>query len=175
MAGCTSTTTDAAEVETTIQQGVVTDEGDTAQGGVLTGTTDTATVTRVVDGDTIVATTEDGDELRVRILGIDTPESVHPDESVECYGPEASEWATSVLDGQTVTLRTDPTQAETDRYDRALRYVALENGTDYSVLAAREGMAEPYVFGGEPVSKADEIDAAAAEAEAEGRGLWGAC
>lgn len=142
---------------------------------MLTGTTETANVTRVVDGDTIIATTENGDELRVRILGIDSPESVHPDEPVECYGPEASEWATDVLDGQTVTLRTDPEQDKTDRYDRALRYIELEDGTDYSILAAREGMAEPYVFGGEPVSKADEIDAAAAEAEADDRGLWGAC
>ena len=142
---------------------------------MLTGTSEAATVNRVVDGDTIIATTEDGDELRVRILGIDTPESVHPDEPVECYGPEASEWATSVLDGQTVTLRTDPTQAETDIYDRALRYIELADGTDYSVLAAEQGYAEPYIFDGEPVRKHDQIDAAAAEAEADDRGLWGAC
>ena len=62
-----------------------------------------ALVVRVVDGDTVEL--ENGD--RVRYLGIDTPETVHPDKPVECYGPEASERNKELVEGKTVSLLQD--------------------------------------------------------------------
>src|SRR5699024_8786324 len=140
------------------------------QGGVLTGDRQDAAVARVVDGDTIIADAS-GEQLRVRILGIDTPETVDPNQPVECYGPQASAFAHQMLDGQSVTLRTDPTQDDTDRYGRALRYVVLPDGTNYSVAAAAAGMAEPYVYDRNPVREADRITQAADQARIRGIGL----
>lgn len=79
-------------------------------------------VVRIVDGDTIIVRTPSGDE-RVRMLGIDTPESVAPDRPVECFGPEASAETARLLEGQEVLLERDPAQGERDRYDRILAYV----------------------------------------------------
>jgi micrococcal nuclease len=92
----------------------------------------------------------------------------------ECWGPRASAWAKHVLPpGEHVRLRTDPSQANRDRYGRALRYVTLPNGTDYSVLAARRGMAKPYVYQHHRVREAPRIAAAARAAKHAHRGLWG--
>lgn len=94
-----------------------------------------AVVVRVVDGDTIVVEIEGrvdgpgageaplGSEQRVRLIGIDTPESVRPGTPVECFGREASDAAKALLEGETVRLIKDV--EETDRYDRLLRYVYL--------------------------------------------------
>ncbi|MDN5758690.1 MAG: thermonuclease family protein, partial [Tomitella sp.] len=142
--------------------------------GVRTGARETATVERVVDGDTIIAETG-GHTQRVRILGIDTPETVHPDKPVECFGPEASDFAHELLDDQTITLRADPTQQDIDRYDRALRYVILPDGTDYSVAAAAAGTAELYTYQDNPVREANRIERAADQAREQGIGMWGAC
>ena len=72
--------------------------------GVACGNTDSGTfedvlVVRVIDGDTVEL--ENGD--RVRYLGIDTPETVHPDKPVECYGPEATERNKELVEGKTVS------------------------------------------------------------------------
>jgi len=94
-----------------------------------------AEVTRVVDGDTVevriaersdgpgAGRAEIGETYSVRLIGIDTPESVKPGSPVECFGKEASAAASALLDGQTVTLVKDV--EETDSYERLLRYVYL--------------------------------------------------
>jgi micrococcal nuclease len=127
------------------------------------------TVERVVDGDTV----DLRNGLRVRVLGIDTPERVDPNTPVECWGPQATEFARATLEGEPVTIAGDPTQAAVDRYGRTLAYLTLADGRDYSVLAAGAGMARAYTFD-RPVQKAPQIEAAEAEARAAGRGLWGA-
>ncbi|MGV0600771.1 thermonuclease family protein, partial [Mycolicibacterium pulveris] len=73
----------------------------------------TAVVLRVVDGDTIDIRDEVRGRLRVRILGIDTPETKKPNSPVECWGPEATEFARSTMLGRRVALVTDPTQDRT--------------------------------------------------------------
>jgi micrococcal nuclease len=78
----------------------------------------TATVLRVVDGDTIDIRDDMRGRLRVRVLGIDTPETNKPGYTVGCWGPEATEFAKSTMLGQRVALLTDPTQDRTDRYGR---------------------------------------------------------
>src|ERR1700742_2736407 len=72
--------------------------------------TTTATVLRVVDGDTIDIRDDVRGRLRVRLLGIDTPETKKPGYTVGCWGPEATEFAKSTMLGQRVSLVPDPTQ-----------------------------------------------------------------
>ncbi len=113
----------------------------------------TALVLRVVDGDTIDIRDDNRGRLRVRVLGIDTPETKKPGYTVGCWGPEATEFAKSTMVGQRVALVTDPTQDKTDRFGRTLAYLVRADGWDYSVEAARARAAHSYVFGGEPVSR----------------------
>jgi micrococcal nuclease len=133
----------------------------------------TAEVLRVVDGDTIDIRDDVRGRLRVRVLGIDTPETKKPGYSVACWGPEATEFAKTTMLGQRVALVTDPTQDRTDRFGRTLAYLVRADGWDYSVEAARAGAAHSYVYGGVPVSRYDAIEAAEKEAQDALRGLWG--
>lgn len=89
-----------------------------------TGTFTPATISRVVDGDTIVVVTEK-QVMTVRLIGIDCPESVNPDESKNTpAGVAASDYTKAlVTPGQVVWLECDT--SDTDRYDRYLRYVWL--------------------------------------------------
>lgn len=68
---------------------------------------ETATVTRVVDGDTLVVDIA-GKEERVRLIGVDTPETVHPKKPVEYFGKEASAFTKRMAEGETVRLESDP-------------------------------------------------------------------
>ena len=79
-----------------------------------------ATVVRVIDGDTIEVEI-DGTSYRVRYIGIDTPETVHPQKPVECFGKEASEKNRELVEGKRVRLEKDV--SDTDKYGRLLRYV----------------------------------------------------
>jgi micrococcal nuclease len=83
-----------------------------------TGVTN-AVVVRVIDGDTADVRQDDRGRLRIRILGINAPETHRKGWSVGCYGPESAAWATSFLPvGQRVSVTGDPTQDATDRYGR---------------------------------------------------------
>ena len=134
-----------------------------------------ATVVRVVDGDTVVVAGPQDDQERIRVLGIDAPETVSPKLPVQCGGPESTAFAQHMLIGRHVTLVPDPTQAGRDFYQRELRYVRLEDGRDFSVESARAGMSRSYVFGRIPVSERKQIDAAQAQARAEHKGIWSHC
>ena len=134
-------------------------------------------VDRVIDGDTVdVRLSTGGNPVRVRILGIDTPETVEPDAPVECWGPEASAWAHQQLDNAAVTLTTDPwlVLSDHDRYGRLLRYVQLSDGSDYSVRAAEAGMARVFSMSNQQLSRAADFATAQATAQTNGAGLWGA-
>ncbi|VCT92257.1 Thermonuclease [Mycolicibacterium hassiacum DSM 44199] len=133
----------------------------------------TAVVLEVIDGDTMDIRDANRGHLRVRVLGIDTPETNKPNSPVECWGPEATRFATETMLGRRVAVVPDPTQDRTDRYGRTLAYLIREDGWNYSVEAARAGMARAYVYGGAPVSRYDEIAAAEQQARAARRGLWG--
>src|SRR5688572_18099377 len=77
-------------------------------------------VLRVIDGDTIEIE-QDGKPVKVRLIGVDTPETVHPSKPVEEYGREASKFTTNLLKGESVFLEFDKDKA--DRYGRLLAYV----------------------------------------------------
>jgi micrococcal nuclease len=132
----------------------------------------TGIVTEVVDGDTIRVELPTGAET-VRIIGIDTPEVVHPSQPEACFGAEATAYAKKALDGETVTLETDPTQDERDRYDRLLAHVYVGDEL-YAASAIAGGYGIHYIYEA-PSSHADELDAAAAAAKADGRGIWASC
>jgi len=134
-----------------------------------------ATVLRVVDGDTVVVSGPQDEQERIRVLGIDAPETVSPRLPVQCGGPESAAFAQRMLVGRRVTLVPDPTQAGRDFYRRELRYVRLEDGRDFSVESARAGMSRSYVFGRIPVSERKQIDAAQSQARAEHKGIWSHC
>lgn len=133
----------------------------------------TAQVLRVVDGDTIDIRDDVRGRLRVRLLGIDTPETKKPGAGVGCWGPEATAFARSTMTDQRVALQPDPTQDRTDRYGRTLAYLVRADGFDYSIEAARAGAAKSYVYRGVPVARHLAIEAAESEARAASRGLWG--
>lgn len=127
-------------------------------------------VTRVVDGDTAEMLV-DGREVDVRFIGIDTPESVAPDQPVECYGEEASAYTESRLEGRTVGLEYDVER--TDQYGRTLAYVWLGDELFNETLVA-EGYAVVTTYPPN-VAYVDRFVAAQREAREAGRGFWGAC
>lgn len=123
-------------------------------------------VTRVVDGDTIIL---DGSE-RVRLIGVDTPESVDPRRPVQAFGKEAAEFTRVLLDGKTVNLVYEGNRR--DRYGRTLAYVYTPDGTLANAAIIREGYGSAYTK--YPFSKMDEFRRLELEARHDGRGLWGA-
>ena len=127
-------------------------------------------VVKVVDGDTIDVRVGDATE-RVRMLGIDTPETVDPRRTVQCFGREASDKTRSLLAGAKVRLESDPTQADRDRYGRLLRYVSAEEGTDINLQLISKGFAHEYTFS-VPYERQARYRAAEQEARTAARGLW---
>jgi len=128
-----------------------------------------ATVTRVVDGDTVEVALVDGTTEKVRMIGVDTPETVHPEKGTEAGGPEASAFTKERLTGQTVNLELDV--EERDHYGRLLAYVYLPNGTMFNATLADEGHARMATFPPN-VRYVEVFRALQGDAEAAGRGLW---
>src|SRR5205814_1307042 len=101
------------------------------------------TVGEVLDGDTVrLVPVAGGDQVTAHLLGIDSPEIRDPNRELGCFGPEARTWATGLLLGKRVMMRTDPTQDLRDALGNTLVYLTLPDGTDYSVEAVREGYAK---------------------------------
>ena len=138
-----------------------------------TAGTTSATVLRVVDGDTVDVMLS-GLRTRVRLIGINSPESVDPRRPVECFGKEASAEAEQILSGQDVILLPDPTQDVSDKYGRRLFYVFLSDGTSFNELMVREGYAYEYTYR-TPYRYQLEYKQAERDAREHGRGLWTAC
>ncbi len=104
-----------------------------------------APVVRVVDGDTVDVRL-DGQVARLRLIGIDTPETVDPRKPVQCFGREASAKAHELLDGQTITVEADTTQDDVDRYGRLLRYIWLPDGRLFNQEMIGQGYAFEYTY-----------------------------
>jgi len=128
----------------------------------------TAKVQRVSDGDTFVAIVR-GRRERIRVIGVDTPESVDPNRPDEPYGEEASDFAKHYLDGETVRLAGDAEPR--DRYGRMLAYVWLRDGTFWNALLVAEGYAQQLTIPPN-VTYAPLFRRLVAEARRNDRGLW---
>ena len=100
----------------------------------------TASVTHVVDGDTVDAQRPDGSVVRVRLIGIDTPERG------QCGYAEASNHMEDIALGRTVALVADSTQDATDRYGRTLAYLDRDDGLDLGLDMIRAGWSDVYVY-----------------------------
>ena len=127
-----------------------------------------AKVQRVSDGDTFVAVVG-GRRERIRVIGVDTPESVDPNRPDEPYGKEASDFAKHHLDGATVRLAGDAEPR--DRYGRMLAYVWLRDGTFWNALLVAEGYAQQLTIPPN-VAYAPLFRRLVAEARRHDRGLW---
>jgi micrococcal nuclease len=133
----------------------------------------TATVERVIDGDTIVVRLG-GRRERVRYVGMDTPETVKPGTPVQCYGPAAHALNARLLAGHArVTLRFD--RELRDRYGRLLAYVyRARDGLFVNATLVRAGAARTLEIAPNTAHAAD-FAALQAGAQTSARGLWGAC
>lgn len=127
----------------------------------------TSKVIRVVDGDTIEL--ESGQ--KVRYIGINTPETVHPTKPVECFGHEASAKNKELVEGKNIELGKDV--SETDKYGRLLRYVYVD-GIFVNDYLVREGFANSTSFPPD-IKYQGQFLKAEAEARQKNRGLWNAC
>lgn len=128
-------------------------------------------VTRVVDGDTLEVEVE-FEKKKVRVLGINTPESVDPRKSVECLGREASNKAKEIILNQKVLLEADSSQTDQDRYGRLLRYVTIEKTReDFGSLMISLGLANEYTYK-YPYEKQELYKTLEAKAREQKVGLW---
>ncbi len=128
---------------------------------------ETATVVRVVDGDTL----ELSGGRKLRYIGIDTPETMDPRRPIQCFGVEAKNENARLVEGKTVVLEKDI--SETDRYARLLRYVYVD-GVMVNDTLVRQGFA--YASSYPPDIKYQQrLQEAEQEAQENNRGLWAGC
>lgn len=132
-----------------------------------------ATVFEVIDGDTLDLSIN-GHRERVRLIGVDTPETKHPRKPVQCFGHEASAYTASLLPrGTKVRLERD-VEAR-DFYDRLLLYLYRRSDNMFINLElVRQGYAHVLTIAPNVVY-VDRFVAAAGDAQAYKRGLWQAC
>ncbi len=126
-------------------------------------------VVKVIDGDTIDV--QIGKKVeRIRMIGMDTPETVDPRKPVQCFGKEASARTKELLLNKHVQLVADATQGDKDKYARPLRYVILD-GLNFNKRLIAEGYAHEYTYN-IPYKHQAVFKAAQKAAQAGKKGLW---
>ena len=123
--------------------------------------------THVVDGDTIIVNI-DGKKERVRLIGVDTPETKHPNKPVEYFGREASAFTKLMVEGKKVRLEYD--WQKRDKYGRLLAYVYLEDGTFLNAEIIKQGYGFAYTRF--PFKFLDEFRQYERETRNNNKGLW---
>lgn len=127
-------------------------------------------VVSVVDGDTLKINLN-GTTETLRLIGIDTPETVDPRKPVQCFGKEASNKAKELLSGKKVRIEKDSTQGERDKYGRLLAYIYREDGLFYNKYIIEQGYAHEYTYN-LPYKYQAEFKAAEKFARENQLGLW---
>ena len=132
----------------------------------------TFTVTEVIDGDTIDINIPDGtyDDTRIRLIGVDTPETKHPTVGLMHYGPEATAFTAQLVQGTQVTVILDIVGDRRDRYGRLLAYVVLDDGRVLNAELIKHGYG--YAYLGFPHSEFDTYQLLMEQAIREKKGLW---
>ena len=128
-------------------------------------------VVKVVDGDTFDIKI-DNKIVKVRMLGIDTPETVDPRKIVQCFGKEASNKTKELLLKHSVKLQSDPTQGSADKYGRLLAYVYSSEGIFINQYLVENGYAHEYTYN-IPYEKQKEFKDLEKRARENKVGLWG--
>jgi micrococcal nuclease len=129
-------------------------------------------VIRVIDGDTIVVSPNE----KVRLIGVDTPETVHPKRAVECFGKDAKEFTRTMVESKSIRLILDELNAarnHRDRYGRTLAYVYFDNGTMLNAELIRQGYAHAYTRF--PFRHVVEFRQLESIARSQAVGLWASC
>lgn len=127
-------------------------------------------VTDIVDGDTIKIN-KGGSIETLRLIGLDTPETIDPRKPVQCFGKEASNKAKELLSGRKVRIEMDPSQGTLDKYGRTLAYVYRDDGLFYNKHMIEQGYAHEYTYN-TPYKYQVEFKAAQKTAQANQAGLW---
>ena len=126
-------------------------------------------IKEVIDGDTYKIDYE-GKEQKVRLIGVDTPESVHPDKTKNTeYGKQAANYVKKLIENQYVSLEFDV--SKTDKYGRLLAYVYLENGEMLNAKLVKEGYAQVATYAPN-VKYVDTFKSMQQEARKNKRGFW---
>lgn len=128
-------------------------------------------VSSVVDGDTIKVSIN-GTVVTLRLIGMDTPETVDPRKPVQCFGKAASDKAKELLTNKKVRIEKDVTQGELDKYGRTLAYIYREDGLFYNKHMIEQGYAHEYTYNSNPYKYQTEFKAAQKLAQENLRGLW---
>lgn len=160
LSGTEDDTPQAINAAATIKGQLVSSTDDLPQEGI---------VKRVIDGDTI----ELADGETIRLIGIDTPETVHPTKPVERFGREAKAFTAGMLEGEKVKLVYDPASAATnhrDKYGRLLAYIYRHDGVDFNAFIIKMGFAHAYTEF--PFARSDEFLGYEALARERSLGLW---
>ena len=129
-------------------------------------------VTEFVDGDTITVDMN-GRSEKIRMIGVDTPETHDPRKSVECFGKAASEYTKQLIGDKPVRLEADQLSNNRDRYNRLLRHVYTHENKLVQAEIIRNGYGFAYVSF--PFSKLEEFRGYEKEARDQKRGLWAGC
>lgn len=129
-------------------------------------------VTRVIDGDTIVVNPNE----KVRLIGVDTPETIHPKKAVQCFGKDAKEFTRRMVESKSIRLVLDESNAarnHKDRYGRTLAYVYFDDGTMLNAELIRRGYAHAHTRF--PFRYIVEFREMERQARLEAAGLWSSC
>ena len=129
-------------------------------------------VVRVVDGDTIVVSPNE----KVRLIGVDTPETKHPKKAVECFGKEATQFTRDAVEDKTIRLVLDEVNMRSqhkDKYGRTLVYAYLDDGRMLNRELIRQGYAHAYTRF--PFGHLVEFRELEKTARSQSAGLWASC
>jgi micrococcal nuclease len=133
-----------------------------------------ATITSISDGDTVTVSFAGGDESKVRLIGIDTPETKRPNTPIQCFGPEATGFTAALLPKGT-RVRIERDVEAIDRYGRLLAYVyRAADGLFINQALAEQGYANLLTYPPN-VAHRDQFRDAVDVARQQNRGLWRAC
>ncbi len=129
-------------------------------------------VTQFADGDTI-SVNMDGTEEKVRMIGVDTPETHDPRKVVQCFGQAATDFTKQLIGTSTVRLEADPENNNRDRYNRLLRYVYLQDGRLVNAEIIKQGYG--FAYTSFPFTKLEEFRSYEKAARESSLGLWANC
>ena len=128
-------------------------------------------VQKVVDGDTIEIFRY-GKTEKVRLIGVDTPETMDPRKPVQCFGKEASDNTKHLLEGQKVRIETDPLVGERDKYNRLLAYVWLGRDKLINLDIINNGYAHEYTYRSQSYKYQSDLKSAEKIAKENNLGFW---
>ncbi len=131
-------------------------------------------VLKIIDGDTLVVDVR-GKRETIRLLGIDTPETVDPRKPVQCFGKAASDKMKSFVQNKSVILVDDRTQGNRDKYNRLLRYMYLPDSKRTFINGEMVKQGYAFSYRHYPTSMLSKFNSFEKYAKEHNAGLWRSC